>query len=327
MNNKVYSKTFKEERSMTTKEISLKVWEENRIVILANKGETGSRCIKVSFTDAEGDVLDLNGKSVTFYALKPDKTQVFNNCEVSTKDNTATLNITSQILSSVGIVECEFQIFDANSNLLKANGIKIIVSSKGDFLEAVQSTSEYNALIEAMNKASGFSNSIGNLLDLSTENKTSIIGAINEVNGKTIPFSQGGSGSSTPTAIMTRTYLDVMRAYTTFLNLFDGAKPGTLDLTMDYSEFGKIEVYYKTFDGKFSSRALWPHYSNDLVLDVVTFNEYYSKCKLYSANLTFSGKTATFSDTLVTDLTSSGTTLDRQTDYGLRIHRIVGYKY
>ncbi len=326
MNNKVYSKKFKEEKLMTTKEISLKVWEENRIIILANKGETDSRCIKVSFTDEDDDDLDLSGKSVTFYALKPDGTQVFNNCEVDTQENTATLIITSQILSSVGILECEFQIFDADSNLLKANGIKILVSSKGDFLEAVESTSEYNALIEAMNKANGFSNSIGNLLDLSTENKTSIISAINEVNGKTIPFSQGGNGSSTPTAVMTRTYLDVMRAYQIFISLIDGAI-GTLNLTLDYSNFGKIEVYYKTHDGKFSSRMFWPQYSNNVVLDLVTFNEYYTTCKLYSANLTFSGSTATLSDTLVTDVKSSGNTLDRQTSYGIKIHRIVGYKY
>ena len=56
------------------------------------------------------------------------------------------------MVSALGIVECEFQIFDSENALLKANGFRIIVTSKGDFTEAIESTSEFNALTTALNK-------------------------------------------------------------------------------------------------------------------------------------------------------------------------------
>lgn len=45
------------------------------------------------------------------------------------------------MVSTLGILECEFQIFYSNDLLLKVNGLKIIVTSKGDFSEAIESTS------------------------------------------------------------------------------------------------------------------------------------------------------------------------------------------
>ena len=56
------------------------------------------------------------------------------------------------MVSALGIVECEFQIFDSQNALLKANGFRIIVTSKGDFTEAIESTSEFNALTTALNQ-------------------------------------------------------------------------------------------------------------------------------------------------------------------------------
>lgn len=137
---------------MITKEIRLKLWEKNNEIFYAVKGEVDARSIKVYFLDEEENNLNLSGKTVKFYARKPDGTQIYNNCEISTSDNSATVSVTSQMVSVLGIVECEFQIFDSGNDLLKINGLRIIVTSKGDFTEAIESTSEFNALVTALNQ-------------------------------------------------------------------------------------------------------------------------------------------------------------------------------
>lgn len=137
---------------MIIKEIALNLWEENHVLIRTVRGETDSRKLKVSFIDQEANILNLSNKTVTLYAKKPDGTQIYNNCDVDTSTNTVIATITSQMISSLGIVECEFQIFDSKNILLKVNGLKLLVTSKCDFSEAIESTSEYNALISALNK-------------------------------------------------------------------------------------------------------------------------------------------------------------------------------
>lgn len=140
---------------MVTKEISLKVWEENQVLIYAVQGEVDSRKLEVLFTEQDGNNLNLSGKRVTFYAVKPDGTKIYNECSI--EGSAATITLTSQMVSALGILECEFQIFDSNNLLLKVNGLKIIVTSKGDFSEAVESTSEYNALTNALTKVEEYS--------------------------------------------------------------------------------------------------------------------------------------------------------------------------
>lgn len=137
---------------MITKEISLKLWGKNEEIFYAVKGEVDARRMKVCFLDKDETNLNLSGKTVTFYAQKPDGTQVYSNCTINTSENSATVDVTSQMVSVLGIVECEFQIFDSENELLKANGLRIIVTSKGDFTEAVESTSEFSALTTALNQ-------------------------------------------------------------------------------------------------------------------------------------------------------------------------------
>lgn len=140
---------------MVNKEISLKVWEENRVLIYAVQGEIDARKLKISFIEQNGNNLNLEGKSVTLYVRKPDGTHIYNNCSIDV--NTAIVTITSQMVSTTGFLECEFQIFDSENLLLKINGLKIMVTSKGEFSQAIESTSEYNALTDALNKANTYS--------------------------------------------------------------------------------------------------------------------------------------------------------------------------
>ncbi len=188
---------------MVSKDIELKIWESNCVTLYAREGEIDSRYIKVSFKTQELKNLDLTGKTVTIYAKKPDGTQIFNTCTINSSDNTITAKLTSQFLSAKGIVECEFQIFEGDTVLLKVSGLKIMVVSVLDFSEAVESTSEYNTLLKSIEQAQDFANKTGDTKNLSTNDKSSIIAAINEVNAKTIPISQGGTGATTAAEALT----------------------------------------------------------------------------------------------------------------------------
>lgn len=156
---------------MVTKEINLKIWEENHILVYTVKGEVDSRKLKIFFKDQNINDLDLSDKTITMYIKKPDGTQIYENCSID--GNAATVTITSQMVSVIGILECEFQIFNSNNLLLKVNGLKIVVASKGDFSEAIESTSEYNALISALNQANSYS-------------QTAVRGI--KINGNSIPY-------------------------------------------------------------------------------------------------------------------------------------------
>ena len=69
---------------MVTKEIRLKLWGNNNEIFYAVKGEVDARYIKAYFLDEEEANLSLTGKIVKFYALKPDGTQIYNDCTVDT---------------------------------------------------------------------------------------------------------------------------------------------------------------------------------------------------------------------------------------------------
>lgn len=219
---------------MVTKQITLNVWKKNSVILGFIQGEVDSRYIEVTFNDESG-TLNLANKQVTFYAQKPDGTLIFNDCAVDSDKNTATVAVTSQMESVAGFMECEFQIFNSENSLLKVNGLKILIVSDKDFSEAVESTSECNALLEAIHNAQNYgeelekylgevgilSSEIGTLSDLTTEEKTSLVGAVNEVNSslisnvndintnisqlntKVIPISQGGTGATTAAEALT----------------------------------------------------------------------------------------------------------------------------
>lgn len=308
---------------MVTKEICLKLWENNYLTLLANQGEVNSRYVVVYFQDEFENNLNLSGKSVTFYALKPDGTQIFNNCTVDTANNTATVMLTSQMSSIVGILECEFQIFDSNNTLLKANGIKIIVSSKGDFSEAVESKSEFNTLVQAINTANTFSSSVGDISELTTTANNTLVDAINELDSKVIPISQGGTGSTT--ASKARESLEVRKEHSLYSN--SSGTYGTITLSDSYTNYDLIRVYF--LDNGVTNVTEFPtNIGKQVNLDNVYIHSNGTVLYIHSCLLTFSGTSATFSRNNVLSLTTSNSVNINQTaGNGIYVNKIVGYKY
>ncbi|MDR1627630.1 MAG: phage baseplate upper protein [Oscillospiraceae bacterium] len=137
---------------MITKKIKLKTWETNYAVLYANQGEINSRFIEITF-DTQNQNLDLTNKTVTIYAAKPDGNLIYNNCAISdASSETIVVELTSQMSEIPGAVICELHIFDENGCLLKIKGLQIMIISCDDFSSAIQSTSEYNTLINCINE-------------------------------------------------------------------------------------------------------------------------------------------------------------------------------
>ena len=285
---------------MVTKQVNLNVWEPNNIVLYANRGEIDVRYIEASFKNEDQNNINLANYSITFYVKKPDDTMIFNYCTVDTANNTVTAELTSQALSVPGILECEFQIFDSDNELLKVTGLKIIVAEDADFSEAIESTSEFNALISAINEAQGFSQSIGSTTNLATTNKNTLVEAINEVNSKSI-------------------------GYVLYSN--DNGTSGTVTLSESVENFKYIDIFFKSNGGYFSTQTVYDPNGKSVNI--------FSSCAYSPTNtvMTFTG-VITLADTSVTwnndndsfFATNTSNVHTMTFERNLSIYKIVGYK-
>ena len=146
---------------MTTKHISLNVWNTENIKVKVNQGEVNARFLEVQFID-KNQPLNLEDKRVFFFAKKPDGNLIFNRCEiVDAKDGTINLALTSQMSIVDGMMQdCEFDIIAPDLARLKVKGLIIEITKCTDFDSATESTSEFTALEEAIAGYEGASDTI-----------------------------------------------------------------------------------------------------------------------------------------------------------------------
>lgn len=136
---------------MTTKSITLNVWQSNDIRVKVNQGEVNSRFLEIKILDKK-KAFNLTGKTVIFYATKPDGNLIFNYCEiVDAQKGIVNLAMTSQMSIVPGIMrDCEIDILDDELTKLKIKGLNIEIVRCTDFESAVESTSEFTVLDEAL---------------------------------------------------------------------------------------------------------------------------------------------------------------------------------
>lgn len=136
---------------MTTKFITLNVWDPDPVRVKVNQGEVNSRFLRAQFID-KNQPLDLEGKTVFFYAKKPDGNLIFNTCEIiDEKDGTVNLAVTSQMSIVAGkMKDCEFQVIDADLSKLKIKGLIFEIEPCTDYDSAVESTSEFSVLDQSI---------------------------------------------------------------------------------------------------------------------------------------------------------------------------------
>ena len=136
---------------MTTKSITLNIWQPDDVRVQVNQGEVNSRFLEIKILDKK-KAFNLTGKTVIFYATKPDGNLIFNYCEIiDAQKGLINLAMTSQMSIVPGIMrDCEIDILDEELTKLKVKGLSIEIIRCTDFESAIESTSEFTVLDEAL---------------------------------------------------------------------------------------------------------------------------------------------------------------------------------
>lgn len=136
---------------MTTTLVTLDVWQPSDIRVKVNQGEVNSRFLDIKILDKK-KAFNLTDKTVIFYATKPDGNLIFNYCEIiDAQKGIVNLAMTSQMSIVPGIMrDCEIDILDDELTKLKIKGLSIEIVRCTDFEAAIESTSEFTVLDEAL---------------------------------------------------------------------------------------------------------------------------------------------------------------------------------
>ena len=135
---------------MATKEFTLDVWKQSKILVMAVQGEVNSRFMLITLKDGS-KALDLSNKAVQIHIIKPDGTTIFNSAKVEDAENgVISIGLTSQMSSVCGVcLQCEIDVVSDDSSILKVSGPKILISKKISE-DAIESSDEFTALQNAL---------------------------------------------------------------------------------------------------------------------------------------------------------------------------------
>ena len=142
---------------MTKYNITLDVWHQMpETVVTALQGEINSRFLEITITD-KGSFFNLTEKTVMVYMTKPDGKIIFNSCSVvDALNGKINVSLTSQMSIAAGTVkDFEIHIIGSDKTRLKITGICLKIKNAANADEAIESTNEFTALIEALSKADG----------------------------------------------------------------------------------------------------------------------------------------------------------------------------
>lgn len=143
---------------MTTENIALQAWRKDISYILhAVQGESDSRTFNFILYDQTGAVISLTGKTVAFYVQKPDGNIVM--LATTTSGSTISVTLTLQACAVPGVMPCWIQLVDENGDDLRVDSLLLEVQAC-DFDGAVESSSEFTALQEALGDVAKFNSHI-----------------------------------------------------------------------------------------------------------------------------------------------------------------------
>lgn len=123
----------------------------NQGYIRVKRGENGARRLTIALYMNSVPYISDSGTTVTFRAVKPDETKLFNAAAI--QDNIVTVALTTQTVAALGTVKCELTMYGENNEVLYSPQFDIIVE---DYLysdNAIESTDEYTELTETLNEA------------------------------------------------------------------------------------------------------------------------------------------------------------------------------
>ena len=136
--------------NLTTARVKLDTWHKNCVVVSASQGEVNARFLEITLVDG-GEPLNLEGTTVLIYAEKPDKNVIFNNCKIENAEKgIVSVGLTSQMSVLSGKLDCEIHIINREKSTLKILGLQIRVMPCANSDSAVESTSEFTVLSDAI---------------------------------------------------------------------------------------------------------------------------------------------------------------------------------
>ena len=136
--------------NLTTAKVKLDTWHKNCVVVSASQGEVNARFLEITLVDG-GEPLNLEGTTVLIYAEKPDKNVIFNNCKIENAEKgIVSVGLTSQMSVLSGKLDCEIHIINREKSTLKILGLQIRVMPFANSDSAVESTSEFTVLSDAI---------------------------------------------------------------------------------------------------------------------------------------------------------------------------------
>ena len=133
--------------SQVYNKMRINVNEQITDIVTAKQNDANSRFLDVFLYDA-GKPIDLTGNEVRIYMRKPDKTEIFNNGEIT--DATAgrcQFELTSQALAAYGVLFAEISIWKDNVEILTTQTFHIFIAESIRDDDSIESSNEYGALV------------------------------------------------------------------------------------------------------------------------------------------------------------------------------------
>lgn len=133
--------------AQTYKKMNIDINAKPTDIVTAVQKDAQSRYLDISLLD-NGLALNLTGHEVRIYGKKPDGTEFYNDGVITNATTgRCQFELTSQALSSVGIVEVQVLLFKDNTQILSTHPftINVVKSLMSD--GAIESSNEYGALV------------------------------------------------------------------------------------------------------------------------------------------------------------------------------------
>lgn len=140
---------------MITKVINVNLHQPIYERLTAKQGDIASRYLLFHLLDGDKP-FDLTNRTVRVYAIKPDKTEIFNDLTINDANKGyCTLELTSQCLASAGVVKMELYISESGK-VLTSIPFDLEVISCINNVDAIVSTNEFSALNAALESVQDF---------------------------------------------------------------------------------------------------------------------------------------------------------------------------
>lgn len=164
----------------------------SQVSISVRETDSVSRKLCISLSNGSEPFEIPDNCVAVFMAEKPDGTQIFNDCIITSK-NTIEHIITPNTLSTIGTVPCSIIIYGADNKAIASPSFRIIVYALPYDIGEVESTSEFTALTQALSEIGGIDNKISETvqeaianLDIDVISDYNIVDA-NSINASTSP--------------------------------------------------------------------------------------------------------------------------------------------